>query len=500
MRRGNGIRWTVGAALIAILLVPNLAIAAEDDTTSLASGDFELVWERTEAPVENGDTQRSWLWGPEPRTPGLHERYLDSPGQERLVQYFDKGRMEVNDPEADPSDPWFVTSGLLTRELISGKIQIGDDDYLDTGGGASIHVAGDHLTPFPRYRDLAGVIDQFHPERIGTRAERILTPEGIVTDDSPPDDPNAEFVHRITYEGPDGEDVAYNVPRAFWDYLNAPGTVYGQDGEPVTAEPLFSWIYVMGYPIADPFWVEVPVGGQRQWVLVQPFERRVLTYTPGNADEWQVEMGNIGQHYRDWRSQYFDDTAGGGDPEFFGFYDDEYWLFGTTRETEVIWESAGTTDSFVPGSTLFARDEQRMQGRRRTYWSVREDGLYLHGWEMRDGRENVRDMTVYSPAIHVLPAARQEEALVTETVAISMSHEPFYSTVEVDASGEQLVSTPARIFRAWRAELTRFENPSVDHRLGDILWFTPKFGVVQWLMEDEYSAYLTDSSLTNDAQ
>ncbi|MHB8646615.1 MAG: fibronectin type III domain-containing protein, partial [Thermomicrobiales bacterium] len=37
------------------------------------------------------------------------------------------------------------------------------------------------------------------------------------------------------------------------------------------------------------------------WVLVQPFERRVLSYTPANPSGFQVEMGNIGQHYFTWR-------------------------------------------------------------------------------------------------------------------------------------------------------------------------------------------------------
>jgi hypothetical protein len=36
-------------------------------------------------------------------------------------------------------------------------------------------------------------------------------------------------------------------------------------------------------------------------VLVQVFERRVLTFTPSNPVAFQVEMGNVGQHYREWR-------------------------------------------------------------------------------------------------------------------------------------------------------------------------------------------------------
>ncbi|MEZ4570631.1 MAG: hypothetical protein R2849_09955 [Thermomicrobiales bacterium] len=34
---------------------------------------------------------------------------------------------------------------------------------------------------------------------------------------------------------------------------------------------------------------------------MQCFERRCLTYTPDNAPGWQVEAGNVGQHYYEWR-------------------------------------------------------------------------------------------------------------------------------------------------------------------------------------------------------
>jgi hypothetical protein len=40
----------------------------------------------------------------------------------------------------------------------------------------------------------------------------------------------------------------------------------------------------------------VKVGGTYKVVLVQIFERRVLTYTPDNSPGWQVEAGNVGQH------------------------------------------------------------------------------------------------------------------------------------------------------------------------------------------------------------
>ena len=36
-------------------------------------------------------------------------------------------------------------------------------------------------------------------------------------------------------------------------------------------------------------------------MLIQLFERRVLTYVPSFEAQWQVQMGNIGAHYYDWR-------------------------------------------------------------------------------------------------------------------------------------------------------------------------------------------------------
>ena len=35
--------------------------------------------------------------------------------------------------------------------------------------------------------------------------------------------------------------------------------------------------------------------------MIQAYERRTLTYVPTNQPGFQVEMGNIGQHYFDWR-------------------------------------------------------------------------------------------------------------------------------------------------------------------------------------------------------
>jgi hypothetical protein len=59
-------------------------------------------------------------------------------------------------------------------------------------------------------------------------------------------------------------------------------------------------VYVAGLPISEPYWIDATVGGQVKRVLVQLFERRVLTYTDSNADPFRIEWGNIGQHYQTW--------------------------------------------------------------------------------------------------------------------------------------------------------------------------------------------------------
>ena len=61
------------------------------------------------------------------------------------------------------------------------------------------------------------------------------------------------------------------------------------------------WVFVMGYPITEPYWTQASVGGETKDVLVQLYERRTLTYTPVNPEAFRVEMGNVGQHYYRWR-------------------------------------------------------------------------------------------------------------------------------------------------------------------------------------------------------
>src|SRR5436305_4574523 len=143
---------TVSAASI-------VGVGAQSTPPLFAHPAFERVWNRTDSLVLEGRVPRSWYWGPHPDSPGLYETLTDAPdgSGHRLVQYFDKSRMEINDPTADPNSPFFVTNGLLTVELISGRMQTGKASFV-TRQPSRTNVTGDQGDALaPTYASFAGV-------------------------------------------------------------------------------------------------------------------------------------------------------------------------------------------------------------------------------------------------------------------------------------------------------------------------------------------------------
>lgn len=86
----------------------------------------------------------------------------------------------------------------------------------------------------------------------------------------------------------------------FWEFMNSEGMIF-ENGQLVHGSLFSNPFYATGYPITEPYWASVKVAGEYRWVLIQVFERRVLTYTPGNPEGFAVEAGNVGQHYYRWR-------------------------------------------------------------------------------------------------------------------------------------------------------------------------------------------------------
>ncbi|HKP53469.1 MAG TPA: M1 family aminopeptidase [Chloroflexia bacterium] len=263
--------------LAAILQAPTMASAAPPE--GFAAPEIRAIWQRDDAQVASGQAKGTWLWGPGPFYTN-YEPYLDTPQGNHLVQYFDKGRLEINDPDADPESPWFVTSGLLVREMVSGRAQVGDNSYYSIGP-ANVHVTGDGDSATPTYATFAGLQAPSQNHQ-GQPLSALLGKDGKLTQlDRAP-----ASVTFTRYEPATG----HNWADVFWSFANS----QGRPGN-------FEWLYTLGYPITEPYWVRAPVNGQETLVLVQLFERRALTFNPANPPASQVEMGNVGRHYYTWR-------------------------------------------------------------------------------------------------------------------------------------------------------------------------------------------------------
>jgi hypothetical protein len=261
---------------------------------------FERVWDRTDHVVQLGQVQRTWFWGPGPNTPGLVEQYNEGAGRSRLVQYFDKSRMELNNPQGNQQNPFFVTNGLLTVELISGFVQVGEKDFVQYRA-ACIPMSGDPIDGYaPTYKAFQGVSntqagDHPAPNRTGQKVTETIDRQGTTgTDPSKANMPGVELVH---FAG----ETKHNIPKVFWDFLNSTGPTH-DPGHVVRNQALIQpWFFASGLPISEAYWAKATIQGQVRDVLIQAFERRALTFVPTNPQGFQVEMANIGQHYFDWR-------------------------------------------------------------------------------------------------------------------------------------------------------------------------------------------------------
>ncbi|MCO5177636.1 MAG: superoxide dismutase family protein [Thermomicrobiales bacterium] len=295
-------RILTALALIASLAM--VALAGAQPTRAYHEGDgtqhpfadpaFEATWNRTDATVTpNGDA--TWLWGPSPYTEGMQEEYAEAPGGQRLVQYFDKSRMEINNPDGDTESVWFVTNGLLVVEMVEGWYQTGDATFDETPDPAAINIAGDPAGDEgfgPTYADIAEFGLRAEPAaEVGDALINRIDSEGNITADEDLAAHDVSAVERV-----DVTSIDHTVASVFWNRMVQIGADYDDNA-----------FYVTGLPITEAYWSEVSVGGTQQDVLWQCFERRCLTYTPGNAAQWQVEMGNVGQHYYAWR--YGDDSG-----------------------------------------------------------------------------------------------------------------------------------------------------------------------------------------------
>src|SRR5690606_12586348 len=269
--------WAGGGALLVAALAVLTVLGGSAATPG--DGSFRRTWERADRPVLEAQASRTWMWGPEAFSNPLTEPYAVAPGSQRSVQYFDKSRMEDNAYRAD-GPPWDVTNGLLVVELITGHMQTGDSTF-EQRVPAAVNVAGDADDPTgPQYATFAKLLDA-PPAAVGMALTARVDRAGNISDDP-----------GLTGQGVSvalvDEVTNHAIAAPFWDFMTSSGTVY-VDGQ-LVSEPLFENPYfATGRPVTEAYWASVKVAGTYRDVLMQCFERRCLTYTPGNPAGFVVE-------------------------------------------------------------------------------------------------------------------------------------------------------------------------------------------------------------------
>lgn len=291
---------------------PAVAPASVPLDKQFADNAFISTWQRTDQYVADGSVSRSWYWGPGPNY-WTFETYVDAKGAEktRKVEYFDKSRMEINDPTADPANTYYVTNGLLTEELVSGRMQIGDNTF-ELRSPSEIPLAsdaGDNNAPtyktWQTVSSITGGNGQPAPNRTGQKVTSTIDKAGNIGNNSSlGNNPGTNFVY---FE----PTTQHNIPAVFWNFLIAQGPVL-VNGHRVTQQLNNPWNYATGLPISEPYWTSAKINNHPNTpVLVQAFERRVLTYVPSEPKAaYRVQMGNIGQHYLEWRYKANGHSAG----------------------------------------------------------------------------------------------------------------------------------------------------------------------------------------------
>lgn len=263
-----------------------------DDLKLKINETVESIWERSDGPVSRGVVDRAWLWGPEPVSTST-EFYPESPSRTRTLVYYNKGRLDILDPEGNSASDWYAVGGLLVQEMLAGRVQLGDAFFVDrplsefplTGDfGQEQPVTYATLAPFSSAwqgetaEGFASGGERRVADRSGDAVMALLGGDGRLI-------PNAMPSSSVRYGSYD-ETTGHNIADVFVEW-NA-------------AQP-YPALYLLGHPISEPYWIDTVIEGVPQTILIQAFQRRVLTYTPGNPEGWQVESTNVGDHYRAWR-------------------------------------------------------------------------------------------------------------------------------------------------------------------------------------------------------
>jgi hypothetical protein len=261
--------------LLVLLGVAALVFALpvrEANGTPFASPAFERLW------LQHQRAQLD-LWGQTPLAWRI-EPYADSPGGRRLVQYFDRGRMELT--ALGTATRSSVTQGRLAWELTTGQIAIGSDLFVHRPP-PNLPIDGGPADPrVPTYASFAALVAQTASDRTASDRplDTWLAADGTLDTAAPPAPVRPSRYVAATHR---------NLPDV---------TVSLFDRSPLGPD---AWIETFGYPISEPVWAYYRRGDTALPSLVQVFERRILVYTPSLPPDQRFTVVNTGRHYYRWR-------------------------------------------------------------------------------------------------------------------------------------------------------------------------------------------------------
>lgn len=173
------------------------------------------------------------------------------------IQYFEKGRLEDHSAQTSDSN-WRFQYGLLVDELQQAKatVPIGSDvsnlNYL----GLADNAGADKRVPAPA---------------AGYNGDILIRSDGSAF---------------IPFSADLKPAPGHNVPAYFVNYIRRNDLFPG------------GWLHDIGLPITEPIEVVVTKGSDNaRKIIVQGFQRTILTYDVRNPADWQVERANVGTDY-----------------------------------------------------------------------------------------------------------------------------------------------------------------------------------------------------------
>ena len=186
-------KFSVAGIIFLVIFTTFSTLIVQAAGTDFGNTDqFRVRWQEQDALVGTAGVSRPFTWGPNVAgsATNLTEAYQGSPNGQRRVIYFDKARMEINNPANG-----FVTTGLIVKELVSGMRQDGDSTFTQLAPSQT-QVAGDAVSVNPNapvYASFKNVVtlgnadSHSKPSAVGATLNQMIAKDGSLSTIAPPE-------------------------------------------------------------------------------------------------------------------------------------------------------------------------------------------------------------------------------------------------------------------------------------------------------------------------